>query len=74
MDEPKHPLDDVMEELQEGVREIEEAWERNAKLPPHLDPFFADTLVYDGSCPPDLSERHDDYLYEILQEELNSRA
>jgi hypothetical protein len=72
MDEPKHPLDDMMEELQEGVREIQEARERNTNLPRHLDPLFADPPVYDGPSPPDLSERHDDYLYEILQEELDS--
>jgi hypothetical protein len=73
MDEPKHPLDDVMEELQEAVREMQEARERNAKLPRHQDPLFADPLVYDGPSPHDLAERHDDYLYEILEEELNDK-
>lgn len=27
------------------------------------DPFFADTAVFRGDVPPDLSERIDDYLY-----------
>jgi hypothetical protein len=27
------------------------------------DPFFADTAVFSGEVPHDLSERHDDYLY-----------
>jgi hypothetical protein len=27
------------------------------------DPMFADLSVYTGDAPPDLSERHDDYLY-----------
>ena len=26
-------------------------------------PFFADKTVFDGPCPPDLSARHDGYLY-----------
>jgi hypothetical protein len=27
------------------------------------DPLWEDHAVYDGPVPPDLSERHDDYLY-----------
>ncbi len=27
------------------------------------DPLFADLAVFDGETPPDLSARHDDYLY-----------
>ena len=27
------------------------------------DPFFADTALYRGDAPSDLSARHDDYLY-----------
>ncbi len=30
------------------------------------DPFFADDAVFTGPTPPDLSARHDDYLYDDL--------
>lgn len=30
---------------------------------PPRDPLFADSAVYSGPTPSDLSERHDEYLY-----------
>ena len=36
----------------------------NPPLPPgEPDPLWAENDVFDGDSPPDLSERHDDYLY-----------
>ena len=61
--EDEHPFDAVMREAEEFARQILEERERNAQLPWEEDPFFKDVVVYDGPTPPDLSERHDDYLY-----------
>ena len=61
--EDRHPLDDVMLEIEERVRQFEEERRRNAELPWSEDPLFKDVPVYDGPVPADLSARHDYYLY-----------
>ena len=61
--EGEHPLDGMMEEAQEFVRQINEERERLSKLPRSEDPLFKDVPYYDGPAPSDLSERHDHYLY-----------
>jgi predicted DNA-binding protein len=49
--------------LEEFVRETVERHLKRLELPWSEDPFFADQTVYKGQTPPDLVERHDDYLY-----------
>jgi hypothetical protein len=49
-------LDDfVRESLEARLRALELNWSQ--------DPLFAFQGVYEGPAPPELSERHDDYLY-----------
>lgn len=37
---------------------------RNGKKRQDIDPFFADTVVYDGPAPKDGAKNHDHYLYD----------
>jgi len=59
----EYPFDAMMQEAKEFARQILEERERNAQLPWDEDPLFKNVPVYDGPVPPDLSERHDDYIY-----------
>ena len=59
----EHSFDAAMREAEEFAHQVLEERERNAQIPWEEDPFFKDVAVYDGPVPPDLSERHDDYLY-----------
>ena len=61
--EGEHPLDGIIGEAQEFVRQINEERERLSKLPRSEDPLFKDVEVYTGPVPPDISARHDHYLY-----------
>jgi len=61
--EGEHPLDAAFREAQEFVKEVEEERERLSKLPRSEDPLFKDVEVYTGPVPPDISARHDHYLY-----------
>jgi hypothetical protein len=49
--------------LEEFLRETVERRLKRLASPWNEDPFFADQEVFKGPTPPDLSERHDDYLY-----------
>lgn len=49
--------------LEQFLRETVERRLKRLELPWSEDPFFADKEVFKGPTPPDLSERHDDYLY-----------
>jgi hypothetical protein len=49
--------------LEEFLRETVERRLKRLESPWSEDPFFADTEVFQGPTPPDLVERHDDYLY-----------
>jgi len=46
------------------VRESLAAALRNGKRQDEVDPFFADTAVYDGPVPEDGAKNHDHYLYD----------
>jgi hypothetical protein len=61
--EDDHPFEADFREAQEFAKKLLEERERNALLPWSEDPLFKDVPVYDGPAPPDLSARHDDYLY-----------
>lgn len=61
--EEEHPFEAVYREALEFARKVDEERERLSKLPRSEDPLFKDVEVYTGPVPPDLSERHDDYLY-----------
>jgi hypothetical protein len=61
--EGEHPLDGAMREAQEFAKKVDEERERLSKLPRSEDPLFKDVEVYTGSVPPDISARHDHYLY-----------
>lgn len=53
--------------LAEIVREALEA--KRKALEAEQDPWFSLHEPYRGPCPPDLSERHDEHLAEIMGEE-----
>jgi hypothetical protein len=59
----EHPFEAIMRDAEDFARRALEERERNAQLPWDEDPLFKNVLVYDGPVPPDLSEKHDDYLY-----------
>lgn len=61
--EDEHPLDAAFREAQEFVKKVNEERERLSKLPRSEDPLFKDVEVYTGPVPPDISARHDHYLY-----------
>lgn len=61
--EGEHPLDEAFREAQEFVKKVNEERERLSKLPRSEDPLFKDVEVYTGPVPPDISARHDHYLY-----------
>jgi hypothetical protein len=48
----------------EAVRRALEAFVEQDARPPARDPLFADTAVFEGRAPSDLSANHDDHLYE----------
>lgn len=55
--------EEVFHEADTFARQILEQRRRNALLPRSEDPLFKEVPVYDGPVPPDVSERHDAYLY-----------
>jgi hypothetical protein len=49
--------------LGELIRESLEARLKTLKRPRSEDPLFSNAPIFQDLVPPDLSERHDDYLY-----------
>jgi len=60
---PEEDQPAIFREALEFAREVDEERERLAKLPRSEDPLFKDVEVYTGPVPPDISARHDHYLY-----------
>jgi hypothetical protein len=58
----EHPFEAIMRDAKDFARQMIERRHGNAQLPWDEDPLFKNVPVYDGPVPPDLSERHDDYL------------
>ena len=59
--------------LGELIRRALEEYLERTPADPAQDPFFADTDFYDGPVPPDLAQRHDEYLYGGEEEPLYGR-
>ncbi len=50
--------------LAELIRQCLERELESGRRAPSVDPLFAFDAVWDGDTPPDLSRRHDHYLYD----------
>lgn len=61
--EDRQAVEEIFREVDAFAHQILEERRRNALLPRSEDPLFKDVPLYDGPVPPDVSERHDDYLY-----------